>query len=120
MKKFIWLPLLVLAAPVLAVGTSYWKQTSEADFKAGTLENVVATNLGDLKLSRAIKTLIEQDPQISAVNAMAEAADGSIYAGTGPHAVLIQIKDEKVSTLATIPDAAAILSIVVEKNGGIL
>ena len=81
---------------------------------------MVATNLGDLKLSRAVKTLLEQDPKISSVNALAEAPDGSIYAGTGPNGMLLQIKDEKVSTLATIPDAAAVLSIVVEKHGGVL
>jgi hypothetical protein len=103
-----------------AVGTSYWKQTSEADFKNGTLENVVATNLGDLKLSRAIKTLLDQDPQISTVNTMAEAPDGTIYAGTGPNAVLLQIKDEKVSTVTTIPDSAGILSILIDKKGAIL
>ncbi|HET6246937.1 MAG TPA: hypothetical protein VFE47_04495 [Tepidisphaeraceae bacterium] len=102
-----------------AVSTSYWRQANTADFKAGTLENVVATNLGDLKLSRAVKTLLEEDPKISSVNALAEAPDGSIYAGTGPHGMLLQIKDEKVSTIATLPDAA-VLSLVVEKNGAII
>jgi hypothetical protein len=107
-------------APALAVGTSYWTQTTEADFKSGTLENVVATNLGDLKLSRAVKTLLEQDPRISTVNALAEAADGTVYAGTGPSGVLLAVKDEKVTTLATLPDDSSILSIVADKAGAIL
>jgi hypothetical protein len=107
-------------APALAVGTSYWTQTTEADFKSGTLENVVATNLGDLKLSRAVKTLLEQDPRISTVNALAEAADGTVYAGTGPSGVLLAVKDEKVTTLATLPDDSSILSIVADKTGAIL
>ncbi len=105
--------------PCLAIGTSYWTQTSEADFKSGTLENVVATNLGDLKLSRAIKTLSEQDPQVSTVYSLAEAPDGSIYAGTGPNGLLLRIKDEKVSTVLTLKDAAAILSIVIDPKGAI-
>ena len=41
--------------------------TNEADFKNGTFQNVVATNLGDLKLSRAVKTVLEQDAKVSAV-----------------------------------------------------
>ena len=46
-------PLLILAfaTSVLAVQTSHFVHTSEADFKNGTMQNVVATNLGDLKLS---------------------------------------------------------------------
>ena len=43
---------LLLSSPALAVGTSHFVHTSEADFKNGTMQNVVATNLGDLKLSR--------------------------------------------------------------------
>ncbi|HWE02603.1 MAG TPA: hypothetical protein VG326_09360 [Tepidisphaeraceae bacterium] len=113
--------LIVTGAEVVhGVGASYWTQTNEDDFKAGTLENVVATNLGDLKLSRAVKTLLEEDPQISSVNVLAEAPDGSIYAGTGPHGVLLQIKDQKVSTLAAIDGAAAILSLVVQKDGALI
>ncbi|MDB5173108.1 MAG: hypothetical protein JWN51_1881 [Phycisphaerales bacterium] len=111
---------LALTSPVLGVGTSYWTQTTEADFKTGTLENVVATNLGDLKLSRAVKTLLEQDPRISAVNALAEAPDGTIYAGTGPHGVLLAIKDEKVTPLTTLADDSSILSMLVDKAGAII
>ena len=33
--------------PALAVSTSTWTQTNQDDFKKGTLDNVVATNLGD-------------------------------------------------------------------------
>ncbi|HZK81890.1 MAG TPA: hypothetical protein VFC46_12500, partial [Humisphaera sp.] len=116
----IFLLLITTAEIVRGVGVSFWTQTNEDDFTAGTLENVVATNLGDLKLSRAVKTLLEDDPQISSVNVMAEAPDGTIYAGTGPHAVLLQIKEQKVSTVATIEDAAAILSLLVEKDGALI
>src|SRR3954470_16814670 len=87
----------IITGSVLAVGTSHWTHTSEADFKAGTFENVVATNLGDLKLSRATRTLLNQDARVSAVYALAE-ADGAIYAATGPQGVLLRIKDDKTET----------------------
>ena len=41
------------------VNASRLRPCCETDFKAGTFDNVVATNLGDLKLSRAVKTLLE-------------------------------------------------------------
>src|SRR3954469_13817511 len=105
MKKM-WLLGLCAAAAVpvipamsaLAVGTSHWTHTNEADFKAGTFDNVVATNLGDLKLSRATRTLLAQDARISAIYALAQAPDGSIYAATGPQGVLLRIDGDKVET----------------------
>ena|SRR5688572_32560225 len=109
MKRAALLAVVALAAPVLAVGTSNWSHTTEADFRNGTFENVVATNLGDLKLSRAVKTLLEQDPHISSVNCLAEAPDGVVYAGTGPHGMLLSLKGDAVSTLATIDGTTELL-----------
>lgn len=120
MKAFTFLATTLLATAAFAVSTSTWTQTSQEDFKKGTLENVVATNLGVLKLSRAVKTLLDQDPRISSVNALAEGPDGVVYAGTGPQGVLLQIKDQKVSTLATIEEATNLTSLVVEPSGRLL
>src|SRR6266480_2710485 len=105
--KFQFAALLCLTFTItsaLAVGTSHWTHTNEADFKNGTMTNVVATNLGDLKLSRAVKTILEQDPKVSSVYALAEAPDGTIYAGTGPQGVVLKIKDDKVSQACKLND----------------
>jgi hypothetical protein len=110
----------ILTPLALGVGTSNWSQTSEAEWKTGQFDNVVATNLGDLKLSRAVKTLLEEDEDVSAVNCLAEGTDGTIYAGTGPKGVLLRVKGDDVSKLATIDDATAILSLCVDKAGGLL
>src|SRR3954471_14418699 len=114
MRKTITASLFALAlAPfALGVGTSHWNQTTEADFKAGTFDNVVATNLGDLKLSRATKTLLSQDARISAVYAMAQTPDGAIYAATGPQGVLLRVQDEKVETAATLGNNTNLFSLV--------
>ncbi|HSZ58414.1 MAG TPA: PKD domain-containing protein [Tepidisphaeraceae bacterium] len=120
MKSIICLVTCLFTAIALGVTTSTWTQTSQEDFKKGTLDNVVATNLGVLKLSRAVKTLLEQDPRISSVNALAQGADGAIYAGTGPQGVLLQIKDQSVSTVATIDDATNLTSLIVEDSGRLL
>ena len=120
MKLPIWLTILFLTAPAMAVSTSTWTQANQDDFKKGRLDNVVATNHGDVKLSRAIKTLLEQDPRISSVNALAEGTDGTIYAATGPEGVLLAIKDGKVSTLAAIDGGTNLTALIVEKSGRIL
>lgn len=109
-----------LAAPASAVQTSHWVHTSEADFKNGTLQNVVATNLGDLKLSRAVKTLLEQDAKVSAVYALAEAPDGTIYAATGPQGVVLKIVGEKVSEALKLDDGTSIFSLAIDADGGLL
>lgn len=103
-----------------AVQTSHWVHTNSADFKAGTFENVVATNLGDLKLSRDVTQLLDEDPRVSVVYCMAEAKDGTLYAGTGPKGVLLAVKDGKVTTAATLKDGENIFSILVDPQGRIL
>jgi hypothetical protein len=120
MRLPIWLTILFLSGPAMAVSTSTWTQANQDDFKKGALDNVVATNHGDVKLSRAIKAVMEQDPRISSVNALAEGADGTIYAGTGPQGVLLAIKDGKVSTLATIDGGTNLTAVIAEKSGRIL
>ena len=109
--------LLTVASSAHAGGTSHWVATSEADFKAGTLHNVVATNLGDLKLSRAVRMLLTTDPKVSAVYCMVEGPDKTIYAGTGPEGVLLQIKEGKISTALTLESGTSILSLAMGKNG---
>src|SRR4051812_31577183 len=108
---------LLLTSPIaLAVGTSHFSHTSEADFKNGTFQNVVATNLGDLKLSRAIKTILEQDPKVSSVYALIEAPDGTIYAGTGPQGVVLKIKDDKVSQACKLDDGTSVFSLALDAD----
>jgi hypothetical protein len=109
-----------VALPAYAVSTSYWSHTTEADFKAGTFDNVVATNLGDLKLSRATRTLLGQDPRVSAVYALAQAPDGTVYAATGPQGVLLSIKNDKVETSAVIDEHASLFSLLVDDKGRVL
>jgi hypothetical protein len=120
MRLLISCLLFLMASPVLAVNASHWVHTSEADFKKGTLRNVVATNLGDLKLSRAIKKILEQDAKVSAVYCLAEGPDGSVYAGTGPNGVLLRVKDDKVTPIYEPEGMMNIFSILVDSKGRLL
>lgn len=120
MHRMIALFVCAVTMPAFAVSTSHWVHRTEAEFKAGKFENTVVTNLGDVKLSRALKTLLEQDPHISSVYCMVEAPDKTIYAGTGPDGIILQIKDDKVSTFAHLDDAAAIFSLLIGRDGKLL
>lgn len=111
---------LAFVIPARAVTTSHWVHGNESDFKAGTLDNVVVTNHGDVKLSRAIKVIQEQDANITTVNALAQTADGTLYAGTGPKGILLAVKDSKVTTVATLDNTVNILSLRVDSQGRIL
>src|SRR5687768_3533726 len=120
MMRISALLLCTMTSAALAVGTGHWTHTSEADFKNGTLTNVVATNLGDLKLSRAVKTILEQDPKVSSVYALVEAPDKTVYAATGPQGVLLKIKDDKVSEALKLDDGTSIFSLALDGDGAIL
>src|SRR5918993_3008031 len=112
--------LLLACSTAFAVGTAHWTHTSEADFKNGTFDNVVATNLGDLKLSRGVKKLLEQDARVSSVYALVQARDGTIYAGTGPQGVLLRIKDDKVADATKLEDGTSIFSLALDHDGRVL
>jgi hypothetical protein len=118
--KYSILLMLLLAAPLQAVTTSHWTQSNEADFKTGKLHNVVATNLGDLKLSREVKILTDVDPRVGAVYSLAEAKDGSIYAGTGPQGLLLKVVGGKVSTEAELGDGITLSSLLADRDGALL
>src|SRR5947207_15456862 len=120
MRYLVFSAIALLPVSLLAVTTSHWVHTNEADFKNGTFQNVVATNLGDLKLSRAVKTLLEQDAKVSAVYAMVEAPDGTIYAGTGPQGVVMKIVGDKVSEALKLDDGTSIYSLAIDGDGGLL
>src|ERR1700704_2828853 len=119
-KLFLVLALVAVAVPLWAVQTSHWTHTSEADFKNGTMQNVVATNLGDLKLSRAVKTILESDSKVSSVYALVEAAAGAIYAGTGPQGVVLKVVDDKVSTACKLDDGTSVFCLAIDGDGGLL
>lgn len=108
---------LCLMQPAFGVGTSHWTHTSAADFKAGTFRDVVATNLGDLKLSRAVKAMLGEDARVSAVYAIADLPDGTLLAATGPTGLLLQIKDGQVTTSAELGDNVSLFSLIADSKG---
>jgi ligand-binding sensor domain-containing protein len=66
-----------------------------------------------------IVAMIKQDAKITAVYCLAEAPDGTIYAGTGPQGLVVAVKGDKVSTIADMEDAN-IFSLLIDADGKLL
>jgi hypothetical protein len=115
-----FLATVLAAAAAWGVEPSIWTHTSEADFDKGKFQRVVATNLGDLKLSRGIRALLEQDPRVSAVYSLAQAPDGAIFAGTGPLGLVLRVKDGTVTDALKLDDDVSILSLAIDPQGRLL
>jgi hypothetical protein len=110
----------IFVGSALAVSTSHWTQSSEADFKAGTFKQTVATSLGQVKLARAVTSIMGDNPHVSAVYALAEMPDGTIYTGTGPEGLLIKIKGKTVTTATRLGSGTNIFSLLVDRAGELL
>ncbi|HEX8341449.1 MAG TPA: hypothetical protein VF624_11120 [Tepidisphaeraceae bacterium] len=110
---------LAAAAPALAVKTEYFRQTTAADFRAGTTENVAISDRGELRLARAVKRLLPETFDVGAVTAMTTTADGAVIVGTFPDAAVLRIHDGKTETLATLK-GKTITALAVDGAGRIL
>ena len=92
-----------LTLPANAIQPERWVHSTEADFEAGTMGSVVATNLGDLKLANATQPTIELPESVSAVYDVVQIGPAFILA-TGPQGKLLKVQDGQVTELAAFPD----------------
>jgi hypothetical protein len=109
----------VAVSPARAIKTSYWTQSTTEDFRRGSTENVAVTNHGELRLSRQLKTLLPQDKPVTAVQALAEAPDGSIVFSTYPDNKVKRYKAGQIETLAKLDDQM-VTALTVLDNGDVL
>jgi len=121
MKQFaIRMVLAALAVTAVAVGadarTQTFLETNQTQFKGGESDAVVSTNLGVLRLGRALDDLLAETAGVDYVASCAEAPDGAIYAVTGGGGRIYRAKDGKVALYATLDDPY-LFCVVVDKNG---
>ena len=116
MHKRTLLAALVIASPAMATKTQFFKHADRAAFESGKLENIVATNFGELRLSRALEPLMKDDGKYASIDAMADLADGSLLIGTTASGKLLHLVDGKTNELADFGEAAGIAAIA--PNGG--
>ena len=125
MKRFFPLPLALLGFSLffdqsaLAVKTDYFKQSSAADFREGTLKNVAVTDRGEIRLSREIKSLLPASIHVGAVTAMTVMPDGGVVIAAFPDSRLLKLKDGRAETLATLKDRT-ITALACDADGRLL
>jgi len=107
---------LAASAAVLSARTETFLETNQAQFDKGEFKGLVATNLGRLRLGRALDNLLAETEGVEYVARCAVGPDGALYAVTGGAGRIYRAKDGKVTLYATLPDAY-LFSIVADKNG---
>jgi hypothetical protein len=109
-----------ISSVALGVNTSSWTDTAEADFAEGQMSSVVASSLGELKLSRATRPLIAENPLVDIVYAIRPATDGSVYLSTGPRGSVLQYRDGKPQPIYKAGDNALVTALAVDAKGQVL
>ena len=108
-RSWCW-PLTFMLAVTLAPTTaraihpSEWVHTTEADFGPGETENVVVTNLGDVKLAHHAETLGEPLEEAGVIFDMQALADGTLYLAAGPEAKLLRRTDDGIEAVLELED----------------
>lgn len=110
---------LVLAASAWAVKPETWTHEQPKDFTTGQMKEVVVNSRGELMLGRASKILHDAEKSAEAINALAQAGDGKIYAATGPNGVIYRVDGEDVTEFAKLADGN-VFSLLFAKDGRLL
>ncbi|HSW44744.1 MAG TPA: hypothetical protein VLM89_04150 [Phycisphaerae bacterium] len=110
----------VLVPNALAVKPATWVHEQPKDFTSGDLDNIVVTSRGEVALGRKADTLHVPGEEVEAVNALARAGDGRIYAATGPQGIIYRIDGDKVAQFAKLPDNASVFSLLFTQEGMLL
>lgn len=95
---------LLSAAAALAVKPESWTHEQPKDFISAQLKDVAVTSQGEVVLSRKTTMLHDAEKQAGAINALAVAEDGRVFAASGPSGHVYQVQGDKVTTLATLTE----------------
>jgi len=99
-----------------AVKTQYWQDTESKDFKAGKTENLVISNLGQLRLGPQQTELLSKRTDVSLVFEVRRLPDGSLIVATGSEGKVLIYKNKKWDVLYKA-DQPYIFSLEVGKTG---
>ena len=105
MKKSVVVVTCVLAVAVTAwaVKPVTWTHSTEAEFASGKLSKAVVTSLGEVKLSRALETLVEPAKKNGMISALAIDDRGEVYLAAAPKAMVYRLEGNKLVEFAQLP-----------------
>ncbi len=108
------------AGPAQAVSPATWTHEQPQDFLAGELDDLVVSSRGYVQLGRDKKVLHVPGERADAINAIAQAMDGRIYAASGPRGVIFRIDGDDVTEFAELPGGGTIFSLLFTREGDLL
>ena len=80
----IFITLVISAGPAWAVTSNITRQSSNADFLNGTVENAVISSKGQISLGRSAEVLVEEFEDVWSVNTLV-VSGGAVFIGTSPN-----------------------------------
>jgi hypothetical protein len=112
--------LLVLAgfAPsVFSSGTAAWEMNSYSDFVRGRFEGMSLSREGRLSLAPKVETVFTSDQSV--IWSVAQAPDGTLYAGTGNHGRVYRIDPSGKSSVLWTADQPEVFAVAVDGAGAV-
>ena len=93
-----FLPLTLLAAAAFSAGTATWEMNNYRDFVRGRFAGVSLSRDGRLRLAPKVETVLSSDQPV--IWSVAQARDGTLYAGTGHRGRVFRIDKSGKSSVA--------------------
>ena len=110
--------LLILAAltpSLFSSGTTAWEMNSYADFVKGRFEGMSLSREGRMSLAPKMDTVFASDQAV--IWTVAQAPDGTLYAGTGNHGRVYRVDPAGKSSLLWTADQPEVFAVAVDDKG---
>lgn len=104
---------LASAAAARAVKTELWVENQPAQLEQGEFDGTVSSSLGRIRLNRSKRQILADRADVDYVHALVEGTEGTVFAGTGPSGIVLQLKDQTVTELFKAPDGGNVWSLLV-------
>jgi hypothetical protein len=106
-----------LAAYALASGTQAWEMSSYADFVRGRFDGISLSRDGRLSLAPKMETVFTSDQPV--IWSVAEAPDGTLYAGTGHRGRVYRIDRSGKGSLLWTAEQPEVFAVTVDRGGAV-
>ncbi len=116
MKSWLFaLPIALLASAAYGSGTATWEMNNYRDFVRGVFTGVSLSRDGRLRLAPKVETLFTSDQPV--IWSVAQAQDGTLYAGTGHRGRVYRIDKSGKSTLLWTADEPEVFAVTLDPKG---
>ena len=106
---------LLLAAPLLASSPAFWEMTSYQDFIKGKLDTLSLSRDGRLTLAPKLDTVFASGQPV--IWSIAQATDGTLYAGTGHRGRVYKVTPSGQSSVLWTADQSEVFAVAVDAHG---